>query len=136
MMQRANAINALRERLEEDLSMVPAEELMNEKRYRTNTNATKELVKRAVRVIKDWNYNHPDQKWCITNKLICEVTKSVDHEVKGVTVKAISKAVERMDLESYNKAQDLVPVMNRTLKGELGNPSTLMSIKNVVGIDE
>lgn len=136
MLQRANAINALRERLEEDLSMVPSSELMNEKKYRTNTNATKELVKRAVRVIKDWNYNHPDQKWCITNKLISEVTKSVDHEGKGVTVKAIAKAVEGMDLESYNKGQDLVTVMNRSLKHKLGEPSGLMSILDVVGMDE
>ena len=136
MLQRANAINALQKRLNEDLSMVSSEELMNEKKYRTNTNATLELVKRAVRVIKDWNYNHPDQKWCITNKLISEVTKSVDHEGKGVTVKAIAKAVEGMDLESYNKGQDLTTVMNRTLKGSLGDPSSLMSILDVVGIDE
>jgi hypothetical protein len=136
MLQRANAINALQKRLNEDLSMVSSSELMNEKKYRTNTNATLELVKRAVRVIKDWNYNHPDQKWCITNKLISEVSKSVDRDGKGVTVKAIAKAVEGMDLESYNKAQDLTTVMNRTLKGSLGEPSALMSIKDVVGIDE
>jgi hypothetical protein len=41
-----------------------------------------------------------------------------------------------MDLESYNKVQDLTTVMNRTLKGSLGEPSALMSIKDVVGIDE
>lgn len=136
MLQRANAINALRERLEEDLTMVPSSELMNEKKYRTNTNATRELVKRAVRVIKDWNHNHPDQKWCITNKLISEVTKSVDKEDKGVTVKAIAKAVEGMDLKSYNENQGLEPVVNRTLKGTLGEPSTLMSIKDTLGIDD
>jgi hypothetical protein len=136
ILQRANAINALQKRLNEDLSMVSSEELMNEKKYRTNTNATLELVKRAVRVIKDWNYNHPDQKWCITNKLISEVTKSVDRDDKGVTVKAIAKAVEGMDLKSYNENADLEPVVNRTLKGSLGEPSTLMSIKDVLGIDE
>lgn len=134
MLQRANAINALRQRLDEDLSMKSSFELMNEKKYQTNTNATRELVKRAVRAIKDWNYNHPDQKWCITNKLISEVTKSVDHDGKGVTVKAIAKAVEGMDLKSYNA--DLEPVVNRSLKGQLGEPSELMSIKDVVGIDE
>ena len=47
---------------------------MNEKKYQTNSAACRELVSRAVRVVKQWNYDHPEQKWCITNKLISELT--------------------------------------------------------------
>ncbi len=128
MLQRANAINALRERLDEDLSLIPSEQLMNEKRYRTNTNATKELVKRAVRTIKGFNAQSPEHRWCITNKLISELT--------GNTVKAIAKAVEGMDIESYNQAMNLQPIHNQLTKAAIGNIKDVVSIKDVAGIDE
>jgi hypothetical protein len=127
IMQRASAINNKKAVMDEDLSEVPSEVLMNEKRYRTNPTAARELVNRAVRVVKQWNLDHPDQKWCITNKLIGELT--------GVTVKAIAKAVEGMDLEGYNKTHDLTPVVNRMVKGSVGEASQVMSITNVTGIE-
>ncbi len=100
---------------------------MNEKKYRTNSAACRELVSRAVRVVKQWNYDHPEQKWCITNKLISKLT--------GITVKVIAKAVEGMGLESYNKSHDLTPVINRLLKASVGEPSQVMSITKVTGIE-
>jgi hypothetical protein len=127
IMQRASAINNKKAVMDEDLLEVPSEILMNEKKYRTNPTAARELVNRAVRVVKQWNLDHPDQKWCITNKLIGELT--------GVTVKAIAKAVEGMDLESYNKSHDLTPVVNRMVKGSCGEASQVMSIANVTGIE-
>jgi hypothetical protein len=128
LLQRANAINKLRESLDEDWETIPSEVLMNDKKYRTNSGACRELVSRAVRVVKQWNYDHPDQKWCITNKLISELT--------GITVKAIAKAVEGMDNESYNKGQGLEPVINRLTRAAVGEPSKVMSIKDVLGVDE
>jgi hypothetical protein len=86
------------------------------------------LVSRAVRVVKQWNYDHPEHKWCVTNKLISELT--------GITVKAIAKAVEGMDNESYNKGQGLEPVHNRLTRADVGEPSKVMSIKNLLGVDE
>jgi len=127
IMQRASAINNKKAVMDEDLSEVPSEVLMNEKKYRTNPTAARELVDRAVRVVKQWNHDHPDQKWCITNKLIGELT--------GVTVKAIAKAVEGMDLESYNKSYNLTPVVNRMIKGSVGEASQVMSISKVTGIE-
>jgi hypothetical protein len=128
IMQRANAINKLRESLDEDWASIPSEVLMNDKKYRTNSGACRELVSRAVRVVKQWNYDHPEHKWCITNKLISELT--------GITVKAIAKAVEGMDNESYNQGQDLEPVINRLTRAAVGEPSKVMSIKDVLGVDE
>jgi hypothetical protein len=128
IMQRANAINKLRESLDEDWETIPSETLMNDKKYRTNSGACRELVSRAVRVIKQWNYDHPSQKWCITNKLISELT--------GITVKAIAKAVESMDNDSYNQGQGLEPVINRLTRAAVGEPKEVMSIKDVLGVDE
>ena len=128
IMQRANAINKLRESLDEDWASIPSETLMNDKKYRTNSGACRELVSRAVRVVKQWNYDHPEHKWCLTNKLISELT--------GITVKAIAKAVEGMDNESYNKGQGLEPVINRLTRAAVGQPKEVMSIKDVLGVDE
>jgi len=127
IMQRANAINKLRQSLDEDWETIPSETLMNDKKYRTNSGACRELVSRAVRVVKQWNYDHPEHKWCITNKLISELT--------GITVKAIAKAVEGMDNESYNKGQGLEPVVNRLTRAVVGEPSNVMSIAKVTGIE-
>jgi hypothetical protein len=127
IMQRANAINKLRESLDEDWASIPSEVLMNDKKYRTNSGACRELVSRAVRVVKQWNYDHPDQKWCITNKLISELT--------GITVKAIAKAVEGMDNESYNKGQGLEPVINRLTRAAVGQPKEVMSVAKITGIE-
>jgi len=127
IMQRANAINKLRESLDEDWASISSEVLMNDKKYRTNSGACRELVNRAVRVIKQWNYDHPEHKWCLTNKLISELT--------GITVKAIAKAVEGMDNESYNKGQDLEPVINRLTRVAVGEPKEVMSIAKVTGIE-
>jgi hypothetical protein len=127
IMQRANAINKLRESLDEDWASIPSEVLMNDKKYRTNSGACRELVNRAVRVIKQWNYDHPEHKWCLTNKLISELT--------GITVKAIAKAVEGMDNESYNKGQDLEPVINRLTRAAVGEPKEVMSIAKVTGTE-
>ena len=127
LLQRANAINKLRESLDEDWETIPSEVLMNDKKYRTNSGACRELVSRAVRVVKQWNYDHPDQKWCITNKLISELT--------GITVKAIAKAVEGMDNESYNKGQGLEPVINRLTRAAVGEPKEVMSVSKVMGIE-
>ncbi|NES18158.1 MAG: hypothetical protein F6K41_04330 [Symploca sp. SIO3E6] len=127
LLQRAKAINALHERLNEDLSMVNSEELMNDKKYRTNPNASRELASRAVRAIKDWNYNRPEHKWCITNKLISELT--------GVTPKAIAKVVEGMGIEDYNAMQGLTPVVNRQIKAVVGSISEVVSIADVLGVD-
>ncbi len=100
---------------------------MNDKKYRTNSAACRELVSRAVRVVKQWNYDHPEQKWCITNKLISELT--------GITVKAIAKAVEGMDNESYHKGQGLEPVINRLTRAAVGEPKEVMSVARVTGIE-
>ncbi len=127
IMQRASAINNKKAVMDEDLSEVSSEVLKHEKKYRTNPTAAQELVKRAVRVVKRWNHDHPDQKWCITNKLIGELT--------GVTVKAIAKAVEGMDLEGYNKTHDLTPVVNRMVKASVGEASQVMSITKVTGVE-
>lgn len=127
VMQRANAINKLRQSLDEDWASIPSEVLITEKRYRTNSAACRELVSRAVRVVKQWNHDHPDQKWCITNKLISNLT--------GITVKAVAKAVEGMDNESYNKGQDLEPVVNRLIRAAVGEPFEVMSIDKVTGIE-
>jgi hypothetical protein len=127
IMQRANAINKLRESLDEDWETIPSETLMNDKKYRTNSGACRELVSRAVRVVKQWNYDHPEHKWCLTNKLISELT--------GITVKAIAKAVEGMDNESYNKGQGLEPVVNRLTRAAVGEPKEVMSIAKVTGIE-
>ncbi len=127
IMQRANAINKLRESLDEDWETIPSETLMNDKKYRTNSGACRELVSRAVRVVKQWNYDHPEHKWCLTNKLISELT--------GITVKAIAKAVEGMDNESYNKGQGLEPVINRLTRAAVGEPKEVMSIDKVTGIE-
>jgi hypothetical protein len=127
IMQRANAINKLRESLDEDWASIPSEVLMNDKKYRTNSGACRELVSRAVRVVKRWNYDHPEHKWCLTNKLISELT--------GITVKAIAKAVEGMDNESYNKGQGLEPVINRLTRAAVGEPKEVMSVSKVTGIE-
>lgn len=127
IMQRANAINKLRQSLDDDWETIPSETLMNDKKYRTNSAACRELVSRAVRVVKQWNYDHPEQKWCITNKLIAELT--------GITVKAIAKAVEGMDNESYNKGQGLEPVINRLTRAAVGQPKEVMSVARVTGIE-
>ena len=127
LLQRAKAINALHERLNEDLSMVKSDELMNGKKYRTNPNASRELASRAVRAIKHWNYNQPEHKWCITNKLISELT--------GVTPKAIAKVVEGMGIEDYNAMQGLTPVVNRMIKAAVGSISSVVSIADVLGVD-
>lgn len=125
IMQRANAINNKKSAMDEDLTEVPSEVLMSDKKYRTNPSAARELTSRAVRVVKEWNHDHPDQKWCITNKLIGELT--------GVTVKAIAKAVEGMDLKTYNEG--LEPIANRLLKAEIGEPAKVMSIAKVTGVE-
>jgi hypothetical protein len=125
IMQRANAINKLRESLDEDWASIPSGVLMDDKKYRTNSGACRELVNRAVRVIKQWNYDHPEHKWCLTNKLISELT--------GITVKAIAKAVEGMDNESYNKGQGLEPVINRLTRAAVGEPKEVMSVSKVTG---
>lgn len=127
MLQRANAINTLHERLSEDLSAVSSEELMTDKKYRTNTNACRELTSRAVRAIKAFNAQSPEHRWCITNKLISELT--------GNTVKAIAKAVEGMDIESYNQSMDLQPIHNRLTKAAIGDIKEVVSIKDVLGFD-
>jgi hypothetical protein len=127
IMQRAKAINKLRESLDADWELIPSEVLMNDKRYRTNSGACRELVSRAVRVIKAWNHDHPEQKWCITNKLISELT--------GITVKAIARAVEGMDIDSYNKNQDLSPVVNRMVRVAVGEPSQVMSLAKVTSVE-
>lgn len=127
IMQRANAINKLKEALDEDWESIPSDTLMNDKKYRTNSAACRELVSRAVRVVKQWNYDHPEHKWCITNKLISELT--------GNTVKAIAKAVEGMDNESYNKGQGLEPVINRLTRAAVGEPKEVMSIAKVTGVE-
>ena len=127
LLQRAKAINALHERLNEDLSLVPSDELMNDNRYRTNPNASRELASRAVRAIKDWNYNQPEHKWCITNKLISELT--------GVTPKAIAKVVEGMGIDDYNTMQGLTPVANRMTKAAVGSIKDVVSIADMLGID-
>ncbi|NER25847.1 MAG: hypothetical protein F6J96_35170 [Symploca sp. SIO1C2] len=127
LLQRAKAINALHERLNEDLSMVKSDELMNDKRYRTNPNASRELASRAVRAIKDWNYNQPEHKWCITNKLISSLT--------GVTPKAIAKVVEGMGIDDYNQMMGLTPVVNRMTKVAVGSISDVVSITDMLGVD-
>jgi hypothetical protein len=127
VLQRANTINALRDRLEEDLSMVPSQTLMEDKKYRTNPVACRELTSRAVRAIKGFNTQSPEHRWCITNALISELT--------GNTVKAIAKAVEGMDLESYNKTMGLQPVHNRLTKAAIGDIKDVVSIRDVLGID-
>lgn len=127
IMQRAKAVNKLRETLNADFSEVPSEVLMNDKRYRTNSAACRELVCRAVRVIKAWNHDHPEHKWCITNKLISELT--------GITVKAIARAVEGMDNEGYNWGQELSPVVNRLVRATVGEPSEVMSLTKVTSVE-
>ena len=127
LLQRAKAINALYERFNEDLSLVPSDELMNDKKHRTNPNASRELASRAVRAIKNWNYNQPEHKWCITNKLISELT--------GVTPKAIAKVVEGMGIDDYNAMQGLTPVANRMTKAAVGSISEVVSIADVLGVD-
>jgi hypothetical protein len=108
--------------------MVSSEKLMTDKKYRTNTNACRELTSRAVRAIKKFNASSPEYRWCITNALISEIT--------GNTVKAIAKAVEGMDIESYNRSMDLQPVNNRLTKAAIGDIKNVVSIKDVFGIDE
>jgi hypothetical protein len=127
IMQRANAINKLRESLDDDWETIPSETLMTDNKYRTNSAACRELVSRAIRVIKQWNYDHPEHKWCITNKLVSELT--------GITVKAIAKAAESMDNESYNKGQGLKPVINRLTRVAVGEPKEVMSLANVTGVE-
>jgi len=127
LLQRAKAINALHERLNEDLSLVPSKELMNDKKYRTNPNASKELASRAVRAIKEYNSQSPEHRWCITNKLISELT--------GVTPKAIAKVVEGMGIEDYNAMMGLTPVVNRMTKAAVGSMSSVVSIVDVLGVD-
>lgn len=128
MLQRANTINSLRDRLEEDLSMVPSQTLMEDKKYRTNPVACRALTSRAVRAIKAFNAQSPEHRWCITNKLISELT--------GNTVKAIAKAVEGMDIDSYNQAMDLQPVHNRLTKAAIGDIKEVVSIRDVLDVDE
>lgn len=127
VLQRANTIISLRNRLDEDLSLVPSQTLIEDKKYRTNPVACRELTSRAVRAIKDFNRQSPEHRWCITNKLISEVT--------GNTVKAIAKAVEGMGLEDYNKMMDLQPVHNRLTKAAIGDIKDVVSIKDVLGVD-
>jgi hypothetical protein len=52
-----------------------------------------------------------------------------------VTVKAIAKAVEGMDLEGYNKHHNLTPVVNRLIKASVGEAIENMSIAKVTGIE-
>jgi hypothetical protein len=40
-----------------------------------------------------------------------------------------------MDLESYNKSHDLTPVVNRMVKGSVGEASQVMSVASVTGIE-
>ena len=121
LLQRAKAINALHERLNEDLSLVPSDELMTGNKYRTNPNASRELASRAVRAIKEYNNQSPEHKWCITNKLISELT--------GVTPKAIAKVVEGMGIDDYNQMMGLTPVVNRMTKAAVGSISDVVSIE-------
>ncbi len=48
---------------------------------------------------------------------------------------AISKAVEGMDLESYNKSQGLGSVINRLTRAVLGKAKEVMNIAYVTGIE-
>ncbi|MEO8893514.1 MAG: hypothetical protein ABI417_18660 [Coleofasciculaceae cyanobacterium] len=127
VIQRANTINKLRESLDADWSSIPSESLMTDSKYRTNSAARRELVSRAVRTIQNWNHDHPENKWCITNKLISELS--------GVTVKAIARIIEGMDIESYNQGQELEPVVNRLTRAAVGEPSEVMSLKDVLGVE-
>src|SRR3569832_715931 len=127
ILRRANSINALRDRLDEDLSMVPSQELMEDKKYRTNPVACRELTIRAVRAIKDFNAQSPEYRWCITNKMISELT--------GNTAKAIARAVEGMDIDSYNQSMSLQPVHNRLTKAAIGDIKDVVSIKDILGVD-
>ena len=127
VIQRANTINKLRESLDADWSSISSEVLMTEKKYRTNSAARRELVGRAVRAIQAWNLKNPENKWCITNKLISELS--------GVTVKAIARAVEGMDITAYNQEQELEPVINRIVRATVGEPLEVMSIKDVLGVE-
>ncbi len=56
-------------------------------------------------------------------------------ELNGITFKAIAKAVEGMDNESYNQGQGLQPVINRLTRAAFGEPSKVMSIKDVLGVE-
>jgi hypothetical protein len=60
----------------------------------------------------------------------------LNYELTGITVKAIAKAVEGMDNESYNKGQGLEPVINRLTRAAVGEPSNVMSVAKVTGIEE
>lgn len=128
LIQQAKTENALNERKSEDLSTVSSETLMTDSKYRTNPVACRELTSRAVRAIKQFNANSPEYRWCITNKLISEIT--------GNTVKAIAKAVEGMDITSYNQSMGLQPIQNRITKAAIGDISKVVSITDVLGVDE
>ena len=41
-----------------------------------------------------------------------------------------------MDNESYNKGQGLEPVINRLTRAAVGEPSNVMSVAKVTGIEE
>jgi ethanolamine ammonia-lyase small subunit len=112
-----------------ELATVSSKELMNDTRYRTNPNVCRELTNRAVRAIKDWNYHNPENKLCITNALISELTGNVP--------KAIAKVTEQMDLGSYNDSHQLTPVKNRLVKqrSEIDNFTRIISIEDYFGIE-
>jgi hypothetical protein len=128
LIQQAKIEKALKERKTEDLSTIPSETLMTDNKYRTSPQACRELTNRAVRAIKAFNTKSPEYRWCITNKLISELT--------GNTVKAIAKAVEGMDIDSYNQSMELQPVDNRLTKATIGDVKKNVSIKDILGINE
>lgn len=124
---RAKQQAAIRKWQGDELATISSDKLMYDKYYRTNPNVCRELTSRAVKAIKDWNYQNPDNKLCVTNALISELTGNVP--------KAIAKVTQAMDLESYNHSHQLTSVKNRLVKQRLGIDSftRIISVKDYLG---
>ncbi len=63
-------------------------------------------------------------------KVDCKPARTIAHKLL-----AIAKAVEGMDNESYNKGQGLEPAINRLTRAAVRDPSKVMSIDKVTGVE-
>lgn len=94
----------------EELTTVPTEKLLNDPAYGTHPGRGEELTKRAIRAIMSHNNEvatEQDQRWCVTQTAITEITGS-----RAATVKAALEPYQQM-IDEHNSSHSLNPYSNR-----------------------
>ncbi len=94
----------------EDLAAVPTEKLLTDTAYGTHPSRPEELTKRAIRAIQIYNDEHAtsnQDRWCITQSIICELT--------GSRASSVGKVLESFKtmIEAHNIKYELNSYSNR-----------------------